>query len=233
MIKSHKKFDTNSFQKIDNFQNINIIYERRNEKNAVNLKFKYSSVFFLCVINKNYSANFKAIIANNKFILTIDIIKYKNNFSSYFLENLSIFKDFKINLLELLSSGNRYSNKAYLDIKISLNFPKNKKYFNLLKYELNKSFYKFCKQRYNVCKMMNNLYNKIKQIIFEIGKEKIFIFPNFKKRELIEEQNKNSVIKDEDFSVLIIEYENKVEFEHIKDIGFYEDFIEFCYENEI
>lgn len=147
------------------------------------------------------------------------------------MENLLIFKDFEIYPLELLSTGNIHNNQAYLESKINLNFPKNKKYFNLLKYELNQCFYNFNKQRYNVCKMINNLYNKIKQIIYSIENEKIFNFPTLRKREypmLIEGQNNNYVIKDEDFSVLIIEYENKIEFEYIKEIGFYDGFIEFC-----
>ena len=101
----------------------------------------------------------------------------------------------------------------------------------MLKYELNKSFYEFYKQGYNFCKMLNNLYNKIKQIIFIIENGKIFQFPTLRNREypmLIEKQSKNTEIKNEDYSVLIIEFEYKIEIEHTKEIDFFDNFIEFC-----
>jgi hypothetical protein len=234
MIKPYKAYDIDINSKICYLKKVNIFYEPKIEKNEANLKFKYSSVFYLYIKNINYSVNFKAIIVNNKFDLSINIIKYKNNFSSYFLENLQIFKDFNINPLELLSSGNIYNNnnnQADLECTFNFDFPKNNKYFNSLKYELNKSFYKVYKQGYNACKLLNKIYNKIKQIIFKIENDKIYKYPTLRNREypmLIEEQNKNNEIKNEDYSILIIEYEYKVEIEHVKEIDFYDSFIEFC-----
>lgn len=233
MIKPYKAYDIDINSKICYLKKVNIFYEPKIEKNEANLKFKYSSVFYLYIENMNYSINFKAIIVNNKFDLSMKIIKYTNNFSSYFLENLQIFKDFNINPLELLSSGNIYNNnnQADLECTFSFNFPKNNKYFKSLKYELNKSFYKFYKQGYNVCKILNKIYNKIKQNIFKIENDKIYKYPTLRNGEypmLIEEQNKNNEIKNEDYSILIIEYEYKVEIEHVKEIDFYDSFIEFC-----
>ena len=231
MIQPFKVYDINLNSKICYFKKVNICYyEQKIEKNAN--KYKYSSVFYLCIINNYYSINFKVKIVNNKFDLSIKIIKYKNNFSSYFLENLLIFKDFNINPLELLSSGNTYNKfKAGLEFKININFPNNTKYFKWLKYELNKSFYKFYKEGYNVFKMLNNLYDRIKQIIFVIENDRIYQFPTLRNREypmFIEGQNKNIEMKNEDYSILIIEYGDKIEIEHIKEIGFYDSFIEFC-----
>ena len=213
-------------------QSITIIScKQKIEKNNVNLKLKFFSIFSLNIRNNNYSINFKAKIINNKFELTINISKYKNNFRSYFLKNLLIFKDFKINPLELMSSGNKYYNQPDLESKISFNFPKKNKYFKMLKYELNKAFNNFYKQGYNTLKILNNLYNKVKQIIFSIDNYKMYKFNALRNREysmLVEEQNKNTMKNNEDYSALIMEYEYKVEIEHINEIGFYNNFIEFC-----
>lgn len=231
MIHTPLNYDINFNSKIYISQKDNIFCKQKIEKNHVNVKLKFFSIFSLNIRNNNYSINFKAKIINNKFELSINISKYKNNFRSYFLKNLLIFKDFKINPLELISSRNKYSNQPDLESKICFNFPKKNKYFKMLKYELNKAFNNFYKQGYNTLKILNNLYNKVKQIIFSIENYKKYKFNTLRNREysmLVEEQNKNTMKNNEDYSALIMEYEYKVEIEHINEIGFYNNFIEFC-----
>ena len=164
----------------------------------------------------------------NNGIIIITIYKYNSAQSSWInklynlSKNLPNFKD--INIENIYSELKKLINPENFHKKIEI------PYLDFVKYGYGFIFYNIFENNNDI----NNFYYNFKEFTFLFEIYKIYNFSfhsNLNKKKnikLIKDKDKNSFSVEDNYNELYEDYEIKMENQHIKEISFFEDYIEFC-----
>ena len=162
-------------------------------------------------------------------IIIITIYKYNSAQCSWInklynlSKNLSNFKN--INIENINSKLKKLINPENFHKKIEI------PYLDFVKYGYGFIFYNLSENNNDI----KNFYYNLKQFTFLFEIYKIYNFSfhsNLNKKKnikLIKDKDKNSFSVEDNYNELFEDYEIKMENQHIKEISFFEEYIEFCY----